>query len=68
MQQYLRKKIKKIIRENLWTAMEKASNIHARENPHAATELLEQQQENLNALTEKTFNEIGDLLPEVNDE
>ena len=65
MQEYLEKRIKKIIRENLWTAMEKASNIHARENPHAATELLEQQQQNLNDLTDNAFNEINYVLPEV---
>lgn len=65
MNEYLEKRIKKIIRENIWQGMEKASNIHARENPHAATELLEQQQVNLNTLTENTFDQISDLIPET---
>lgn len=62
MDEYLEKKIKKIIRENIWQGMEKASNIHSRENPYAATELLEQQQNNLNELTQVTFEKIDPIF------
>ena len=62
MNEYLEKRIKKIIREAVWQGMVLATNIHARENPYAATELLQQQQDNLNFLTDDIFSKIDPLF------
>lgn len=62
--EYLKGIMKEIIREAIWEGMEKATGIHARENPYAAGELLEQQQANLNILTDKAYNDIEEQVLE----
>lgn len=64
MDNYLKGLIKDRIREAVWEGMEKATNIHARENPYAANELLMQQQKNLNFIAEKAFNDINEQVLE----
>lgn len=64
MNEHLKNLIKKRIREAVWDGMEKATNIHARENPYAANELLAQQLKNLNEITEKCFNDLNEHVLE----
>ena len=45
--------------------MEIVSKVHARENPYAAGELLEQQQANLNRITDEAFKDIEDHLGDL---
>lgn len=63
---YIEKKIKEQIREGIWSGMLLTANIHERENPYRALEFLEQQTENLNFLTNKTYSEIQKYLEVTN--
>lgn len=64
MDNYLKNLIKERIREAVWEGMEKASGVYARENPYTANELLEQQQGNLNLITEQCFSDINEQVLE----
>lgn len=56
--EYIERKIKDIIKESIWEGIVKGSHVATRENPAAVAELLHQNQEWLNELTAKTFDQI----------
>ena len=65
MDDYQKTLLKDRIREAVWEGMEIVSKVHARENPYAAGELLEQQQANLNRITDEAFKDIEDHLGDL---
>ena len=52
------------IREALWEGMLRVADIHEKENPYRAAELIEQQSVSLNLLTEKAYRKIRQYLQE----
>ena len=55
---YTERKIKDIIRERIWDGMVIVSGVKQRENPHAVSELLHQNKDRLNDLTNSAYEDI----------